>query len=213
MTEHPGTRPDQTALGDETARQVLARAIELDHLAADGVSTESLRDAAREAGISAQAFNAALSETMFRSQLMSLWAPQNPPKYVRLVHRVLIGVLTVNAASFSALAAIDPDVPLMHPGANTAVVGEVLAAFGAAAIALALRIIGRRIPRRSPGQTDHAFWSSAYPYVIPFWAVFGGSGIIGAVGTLLTGHWAPAALFVAALIGLFVFRPSRIERE
>ena len=53
---------EKTGIPDETAREILRRAAELDRRAADVVSIETLRAAAHEAGIADSSFEAALGE-------------------------------------------------------------------------------------------------------------------------------------------------------
>ena len=53
---------ENSGLTDETARAILTRAAEIDRLAADVTSIETLRAAAREAGIADSSFEAALRE-------------------------------------------------------------------------------------------------------------------------------------------------------
>ena len=53
---------EQTGISDSQAREVLRRAAELDQRAADVIPVETLRAAAREAGIADSSFAAALGE-------------------------------------------------------------------------------------------------------------------------------------------------------
>ena len=54
--------PTGPHVSDETARQILQRAAEIDRAASDRVSIDTLRAAAAEAGITEAAFDAALGE-------------------------------------------------------------------------------------------------------------------------------------------------------
>jgi TonB family protein len=62
MTREPGSGFDSLRLQDEAAQRLLRRAGELDAQARTTTSVEQLRQAAVEAGISEQAFEAALAE-------------------------------------------------------------------------------------------------------------------------------------------------------
>ncbi len=62
MTEEHSPENQPARLSDEAAHRLLARAIELDQTRDSETTVRELRDAAREAGISVQAFDAALRE-------------------------------------------------------------------------------------------------------------------------------------------------------
>ena len=72
--DRPGTR---VGLPDDVARQILARAAELDLHRRDGTSIPQLREAAQDAGIAAEAFDAAVSEWQESSKLRGV-APRAP---------------------------------------------------------------------------------------------------------------------------------------
>jgi hypothetical protein len=62
----------RSGISDERARQILQRAAEIDRAASEVVSLETLREAAREAGIAESSFDAALSEeTVDRSSILT----------------------------------------------------------------------------------------------------------------------------------------------
>lgn len=52
----------ETVIPEEQAREILTRAAEIDRRAAEAIPVETLRAAAREAGIAAASFEAALGE-------------------------------------------------------------------------------------------------------------------------------------------------------
>ena len=63
MQTRPPDRPGTgVGLPDDVARQILSRAAELDLHRRDGTSIPQLREAAQDAGISAEAFDAAVAE-------------------------------------------------------------------------------------------------------------------------------------------------------
>ena len=101
--------------------------------------------------------------------------------------------------------------PLLKGGDQVVMIGYLLAACGIAPIVTALLVLKPRVPARASGQDDAAFWHGALGPAIAVWAVFEGSGIIGAVGALLTGFPAPAILVVIALGCLVMFGPSHFE--
>ena len=133
------------------------------------------------------------------------------PQAARVIHRALLGGLLMICAVFLLIGLGLHDAPLMLAGKNTSIVGYVLAACGIMPIILGLLFLKPRVPIRSLGQDEAAFWRTAQYAVIPVWAVFEGSGIIGAVGALLTGSLAPAFLVAIALGCLVLFSPSHFE--
>ncbi len=101
--------------------------------------------------------------------------------------------------------------PLLTVGGDVALIGYILAFAGLIPIVLAVLVLKPRVPDRAPGQSDAAFWQVAIYPTIPVWALFEGAGILGAVGALLTGLWAPAAVVVISLACLLLMGPGHFE--
>jgi len=133
------------------------------------------------------------------------------PQAARVLHRALLGGLLTISAVFLFIALGLHDAPLMNAGNNTSIVGNVLAACGIMPIVLGLFVLKPRVPMRTSGQDEAAFWRTALYAVIPVWAVIEGAGIVGAVGALLTGSLAPALIVAIALGCLVVFSPGHFE--
>jgi hypothetical protein len=71
------TRPDRELISQSAARQLLERAGQID---VDTTSVETLRAAAREAGISEAAFDAALAEMRSQGAMAPPPVPLSPPR-------------------------------------------------------------------------------------------------------------------------------------
>jgi len=128
-----------------------------------------------------------------------------------MLHRALVGGLLTICVVFLVIALGLHDAPLMAAGETTLMVGYVLAACSVMPIILGLLILKPRVPTRSSGQDDAAFWQLALGPVVSVWAVIEGAGIIGAVGALLTGSLAPAVAVAIALGSLVAFGPSHFD--
>ncbi len=133
------------------------------------------------------------------------------PQSARLLHRVLLGGLLLISTLFLLIIYGLDGAPLMPPGDRAATVGWVLAASGLLPIVLGLFILKPRVPMRASGQDDAGFWRVALRAVLSVWVVFESAGIIGAVGGLLTGYWAPAGVVVIALSCLLLMGPGHFE--
>ena len=87
--------PDRELLTQAAARQLLERAGEID---ADTTSVDALRAAAREAGISEAAFEAALVE--MRGRMATPPAPQLPKRRMAVVTGIATAVLLMALGAF-----------------------------------------------------------------------------------------------------------------
>lgn len=133
------------------------------------------------------------------------------PQSVRMIHRALLSGLLVISAAFLFIALGRHNAPLMTAGDTTSLVGDVLAACGIMLIVLGLFILKPRVPLRSSGEDDAAYWRMAIGPVIVVWAVVEGSGIIAAIGALLTRSPAPALAVAIAIGCLILLGPSHFE--
>jgi hypothetical protein len=133
------------------------------------------------------------------------------PQTARLLHRSLLGGLLMIAAVFLFLGFGLHTVPLLVPGRETLIIGYVLAACGVAPLVFVVFAANSRVPARTSGQGDAAFWLRAFGPVLSIWAIVEGAGIIGAVGALLTGLLAPAVVCVIALVCLAMLSPGHFE--
>ena len=90
----PGDR-DPEVLSEPAAARLLARASELDELRRAGSTVAELRAAAAEAGISARAFDAALTELQVAEQERMPAVRQQPPRRSRMLALAVGGMLTI----------------------------------------------------------------------------------------------------------------------
>lgn len=79
MTEYHSPEDEAVRLSDDAAHRLLARAIELDQTRSSDTTVRELRDAAREAGISVQAFDAALRELAAAPRAVDTAGLRPPP--------------------------------------------------------------------------------------------------------------------------------------
>jgi hypothetical protein len=137
----------------------------------------------------------------------------DPPRTARVLHLALLGGLLVIVAMFLFLVFGVLGAPLLTSADETSFIGYVLAAFGLLALVLAVLVLRPRVPTRSSGQSDAEYWQDAFQPALLVWTALEGGGITCAVGALLTGHWAPMAVVVAA-VGCFVaLRPSHFDNS
>jgi hypothetical protein len=100
MTEPEQAGPDER-LPPEAARRLLARASEIDAARGADPSVAELREAAREAGIAPEAFEAALAEHRARVGLAPAGA--RPPRLARLWPGALAAAAALAALRVAAL--------------------------------------------------------------------------------------------------------------
>ena len=129
----------------------------------------------------------------------------------RVIHGALLGGLLAIAAVFLFLVFGMHVGPLMPEGKTTAMIGYLLAACALLSMVAGFALLKPHVPTRSSGQDAAAFWSAALGPAISVWAVVEGSGIMAAVGALLTGLLAPAIVVVIALGCLVMVRPSQLD--
>jgi hypothetical protein len=91
--------------------------------------------------------------------------------------------------------------------------GIAFAAVAVTQIGVALLVFRRRIPSRPFNQSVEDYWSvnAVRSSSIVLWALLEGAGLFAAVGYLLTGALAAAAVGLVALFALITVRPSRLE--
>ena len=142
---------------------------------------------------------------------VDIGGPLGTPHTARVMHRVLIVGLLLIAVVFLVITIGLHDAPLMAAGDATSRIGYLFAASGLVPIVLAMFIFKPRVPTRSAGQDDAAFWRVALGPAISVWVMIEGAGIISAVGALLSGSLASALVVAIALGCLVMFSPSHFE--
>ena len=206
-----GAGQEEPALSEEEVHRLLARAVELDAEGTPQTDLCDLRAAAVEAGIHPEAFDQAAKEFNHNHSAVIPSVSLGSPHSARVIHRVLLGGLLLISILFMVIALDLHGLPLVPAGDTADVVGYVLAACAIMTNMLALIILRRRVPLRSSSRDDKSFWPVAFGPVISLWVVIEGSGIIGAVGWLLTGSLASMLAVVFAISCLGVLRPSHFE--
>lgn len=128
-----------------------------------------------------------------------------------LLHRALCAGFVIVAALFGYLLHWGPGALL--PDAGGPFIPVVIALAGLPPALLGLLWARPRVPIRPPSLGVEDYWRSgdAGARALLTWTLWEGSGMIGAVGTLLTGSLAPASLAALGLALLLVHGPGYYE--
>ena len=140
---------------------------------------------------------------------------QNPPvvdpsRSARLLHAALAGGLALAGVVFALSVAV-----LKGPLGDAPIPAVAFAAVALAQIGVALAVFRPRIPARRFDQSAEDYWSSSEVRgrSVVVWALLEGAGLFAAVGYVLTGGIAAAAVALIALVALLGVRPLRLEGE
>ena len=142
---------------------------------------------------------------------MTSGATPQTAQTARVLHAALLGGLLAISAVFLVLAFGAHAAPLIVARTTTVTIGYLLAGCAMISIVTGVGVLKPRVPPRTSGQDDAAFWLVALGPVMSVWAIVEGAGIMAAVGALLTGLLAPAIVVVIALGCLVMFRPGYFE--
>lgn len=129
---------------------------------------------------------------------------------VRILHGTLVGGLVVILGLFSLIVRRLSG-PLLRTDETTGTIAWVLAGVALLDIALALLFFRSRLA--PPGQSvpPEAYWKPEIrARALLLWILFEGAGVIACVGYVLTGHSAPLAASVLALLTLIWHAPGRL---
>ncbi len=128
---------------------------------------------------------------------------------VTVLHRALAGGLTVVLAIFSFLI-YQRGGPLLAAEDSRELIGLVIGGAGLVPLTLGFLVFRPRVPARLPGQTADAYWGQpdASGRALLVWVLFEGSGMIGAVGYLLSAHLAAGFTAAAGLAALVMSGPG-----
>jgi hypothetical protein len=177
--------PNSDGLSEDTAHRLLARAVELDAQRLEQVSVEELREIAREAGISARAFEDALAELRNRAA---------PRARIRAVAANVLPII----GFWGMLRVIDRIGLAYLPNPLVMLATDI--GITLAASAVAFRVRGRWAALALSGLA--AAQLAAYPIFYlklavhigspPAWAALGAAGLLGvAFGSLITTRLRP----------------------
>ncbi len=129
---------------------------------------------------------------------------------VRMLHGTLIGGLVVILGLFSLIVRRLSG-PLLRTDETTGTVAWALAGVALLDIALALLFFRARLAPPVESGPPEAYWKpETRARALLFWILLEGAGIIACVGYVLTGHSAPLAAAVLALLTLIWHAPGRL---
>jgi hypothetical protein len=133
----------------------------------------------------------------------------SPARVFRVLHAAIFLGLVIVGVVFGAVARLRQGSELV-PVKNLA---PILATVGAVLLVLALAVLRPRIPARPAEQSPDEYWKHADTrgLTVLLWVALESSGMVSAVGYLLTGTAIAAAMAGAAILALFAVRPSRLE--
>lgn len=129
---------------------------------------------------------------------------------VRILHGTLVGGLVVILGIFSLIVRRLSG-PLLRTDETTGTIAWALAGVALLDIALALLFFRSRLAPPVRSGPPEAYWNpEARARALLLWILFEGAGIIACVGYVLTGHSAPLAAAVMALIMQIWHAPGRL---
>lgn len=129
---------------------------------------------------------------------------------VRILHGTLVGGLVVILGLFSLIVRRLSG-PLLRTDETTGTIAWVLAGVALLDIALALLFFRSRLAPPARSGPPEAYWKpeTRAPALL-LWILFEGAGMIACVGYVLTGHSAPLAAALIALLMLIGHAPGRL---
>ena len=137
----------------------------------------------------------------------------DPRRAARVMHTALLGGLLTISAVFLFLGFGLHVAPLIRDAYGVAMIGYILGAAGLLPIIIAMLILRPKVPARTSGQSDTAYWQGALGPALAVWVLCEGGGITAAVGALITGLWAPIVTVVMAVTCLVLMGPGRFENS
>jgi hypothetical protein len=129
------------------------------------------------------------------------------------VARILHGALLAGLALAGAVLAMVRRVGHVRPLEAAPTIGLALAGVAFVLLAVAIVVLRPRMPERRADQSADAYWMAGESRgaAIVLWSVVQAAGLVASVASFVTGATAPIAVAAAALIVLFMFRPSRFD--
>jgi hypothetical protein len=134
----------------------------------------------------------------------------DPHRAARVLHFGLTSALTVISMVFLILGVMDVG-PIIRGDDGVAIIGSVIAGISLIPLMVSMLILRPRVPTRASGQSDKEFWQGAIGSAMLVWTLAEAGGMMSLVGALISGHWAPIVVVVAALACMALVRPSYFE--
>ncbi|MEI2721892.1 MAG: hypothetical protein V9E87_17545 [Gemmatimonadales bacterium] len=150
---------------------------------------------------------------MFIAGPVNLENVPDPRRAARVMHTALLGGLLTISAVFLFLGVGLHVAPLIRAGDGVVIIGTILAAVGLLPIVLGVLVFRPKVPARTSGQGDAAYWQGALGPALVVWVLCEGGGVMAAVGALLTGLWAPIVTVAVAVTCLVLMGPGRFENS
>lgn len=102
----------------------------------------------------------------------------------------------------------------LPPGPATLTVAYALSATGIVMATVAVLVMRRRVPGRTPGQSEEQYWArqDVAAAVVPVWFLLEGAGIVAAAAYLLTALPVAAAATAALVAAYWLNGPGSFTR-
>jgi hypothetical protein len=134
--------------------------------------------------------------------------PPGRAKVIRLIHLGLTMGVVLMAVTIAAMR-ISGSAPEPSMSSTTALG---ITGAGVLAIAISLAVLRPRVGQRDSAESVDDFWSGPPTQAaLIAWAVIEAGGLLGVVGYMLSGAWAPLGLAVVSILGLVFTRPGTFE--
>lgn len=145
---------------------------------------------------------------------MGTTAQQPTRGSIRILYLALLGGLLSVCVVFSVLFLLGT-APLLPPGDQATLIATVMAVVGMGPVLAAYFWARPRVPVKPTEQDVEAYWrdQATVGKALILWVLWEGAGMIGAVGTLLTGSYYPATVTVAALALYLTNGPGYLEER
>ena len=145
---------------------------------------------------------------------MGTTAQQPTRSSISILYLALLGGLLSVSLVFGFLFLLGT-APLLPPGDDTVLIATVLAVVGMAPLLGGFFWARPRVPVKPTEQGVDAYWQdqATFQRALMMWVLWEGAGMIGAVGTVLTGSYYPATVTVVALALYLTNGPGYLEER
>ena len=139
-------------------------------------------------------------------------APAPTRSTVRTLYLVLLAGLLMVSAVFGVLFFLGT-APLLPADAQTTLIATVMAVVGMGPVLAGFFWARPNVPLKPANQSVDDYWrdQAVVGKALLLWVFWEGAGMIGAVGTLLTGSYYPATVGVVALALYLINGPGYLE--
>lgn len=145
---------------------------------------------------------------------MGTTAQQPTRSTIRILYFALLGGLLSTCVIFGVLFLLGT-APLLPPGDDTTLIATVMAVVAMGPVLGGFFWARGNVPVKPTEQGVDVYWQdqATFSKALIMWVLWEGGGMIGAVGTLLTGSYYPATVTVAALALYVTNGPGYLEER